>query len=197
MCPPQRLEHRMSSAVTTERSSTWSIDSAHSGVHFSVKHLVVATVRGQFDKVSGSVNIDPADPARSTVHAVIDAASINTREPQRDTHLRSPDFLDVERFPSIEFRSTKVARTDHGFAVTGDLTIHGVTRPVVLAIEATDDEIRDPYGNLKRAASATARINRKDFGLTWNVALEAGGFVVGDELRIEIDIELIQQAEAA
>ena len=138
----------MSSAVTAENKTTWNIDSAHSGVHFSVKHLVVATVRGQFDKVSGSVVIDPADPAGSSVHAVIDAASINTREPQRDAHLRSPDFLDAEQFPTIEFRSTKVARTDQGFAVTGDLTIHGVTRTVVLAVEATDDEIRDPFGNL-------------------------------------------------
>lgn len=184
----------MSSAVTAENKTTWNIDSAHSGVHFSVKHLVVATVRGQFDKVSGSVVIDPADPAGSSVHAVIDAASINTREPQRDAHLRSPDFLDAEQFPTIEFRSTKVARTDQGFAVTGDLTIHGVTRTVVLAVEATDDEIRDPFGNLKRAATATTKINRKDFGLTWNVGLETGGFLVGDEVRIELDVELISQA---
>lgn len=184
----------MSSAVTAENRTTWNVDSAHSGVHFSVKHLVVATVRGQFDKVSGSVVIDPLNPAGSSVHAVIDAASIDTREPQRDAHLRSPDFLDVERFPTIEFRSTKVARTGDGYAVTGDLTIHGVTHSVVLAVETTDDEIRDHVGNLKRAATATTRINRKDFGLTWNVALETGGFVVGDEIRIEIDLELLHQA---
>jgi len=184
----------MSSAVTAENKTTWNIDSAHSGVHFSVKHLVVATVRGQFDKVSGSVVIDPLDPAGSSVHAHIDAASIDTREPQRDAHLRSPDFLDVDRFPTIEFRSTAVERTEDGYAVTGDLTIHGVTRPVVLTVEATDDEIRDHVGNLKRAATATTKINRKDFGLTWNVALEAGGFVVGDEIRIEIDVELLHQA---
>jgi polyisoprenoid-binding protein YceI len=184
----------MSSAVTAERNTTWNIDSAHSGVHFSVKHLVVATVRGQFDKVSGSVVIDPIDPAGSSVHAVIEAASINTREAQRDAHLRSPDFLDAERFPTIEFQSTKVVRSDQGYTVTGNLTIHGVTRPVVLAVEASEDEIRDPFGNLKRAATATTRINRKDFGLTWNVGLEAGGFLVGDEVRIELDIELINQA---
>ena len=183
----------MTSAVTTEKKTTWNIDPAHSGVHFSVKHLVVATVRGQFDKVSGSVVIDPVDPAGSSVHAVIDAASIDTREPQRDAHLRSPDFLDVERFPTIEFRSTKVARADDGYAVTGDLTIHGVTRPVVLTVEATDDEIRDHVGNVKRAATARTKINRKDFGLPWNVALETGGFVVGDEIRIEIDVELLHQ----
>jgi polyisoprenoid-binding protein YceI len=184
----------MSSAVTAEKRTTWKIDAAHSGVHFSVKHLVVATVRGQFDKVSGSVDIDPFDPANSSIHAVIDAASIDTREPQRDAHLRSPDFLDVERFPTIEFRSTTVARTDDGYTVSGDLTLHGVTRPVVLKVDATDDEIRDQAGNLKRAATARGKINRKDFGLTWNVALETGGFVVGDEIRIEIDLELIHQA---
>ena len=182
----------MSSAITAESKTTWSIDSAHSGVHFSVKHLVVATVRGQFDKVSGSVVIDPLNPAESRIHAVIDAASIDTREPQRDAHLRSPDFLDVEQFPTIEFRSTRVARTKDGYAVTGDLTIHGVTRSVILAVEATDDEIRDHVGNVKRAATATTKINRKDFGLTWNDALETGGFVVGDEIRIEIDVELVQ-----
>jgi polyisoprenoid-binding protein YceI len=188
------MEMAMSSAVTAENRTTWTIDSAHTGVHFSVKHLLVATVRGQFDKVSGSVVIDPLNPAGSSIHAVIDAASIDTREPQRDGHLRSADFLDVERFPTIEFRSTNVARADEGYAVTGDLTIRGVTRPVVLAVEATDVEIRDHVGNLKRAATARARINRKDFGLTWNVALETGGFVVGDEIRIEIDVELLHQA---
>jgi polyisoprenoid-binding protein YceI len=187
----------MSSSVTTESRTTWNIDPAHSGVHFSIKHLVVATVRGQFDKVAGSVSIDPSHPARTSVHAVIDASSINTREPQRDAHLRSPDFLDVERFPTIEFRSTKVTRADDGYAVTGDLTIHGVTRSVVLAVEASDAEVRDPHGTVRRAATATTRINRKDFGLTWNVALEAGGFVVGDELRIEIDVELIREGEVA
>ncbi|HET7468979.1 MAG TPA: YceI family protein [Gemmatimonadales bacterium] len=183
----------MSSAATTETRTTWNIDPAHSGVHFSIKHLVVATVRGQFDKVSGSVVIDPVDPAGSSVHAVIDAASIDTREPQRDAHLRSPDFLDVARFPTIEFRSTDVARTHEGYAVTGDLTIHGVTRPVVLMVETADDEIRDHMGNVKRAATARTKLSRKDFGLTWNVALETGGFVVGDEIRIEIDVELLHE----
>jgi polyisoprenoid-binding protein YceI len=188
------MEIPMPSAVTAENRTTWNIDSAHTGVHFSVKHLVIATVRGQFNTVSGSVVIDEVDPAASRVHAVIDAASIDTREPQRDAHLRSPDFLDVEHFPTIEFQSTDVARTDDGYAVTGDLTIRGVTRPVVLTVEATDGEIRDHVGNLKRAATARARINRKDFGLTWNVALETGGFVVGDEIRIEIDVELLHQS---
>ena len=187
----------MSSASSTDTTTTWNIDPAHSGVHFSVKHLVVATVRGQFDRVSGSITLDPTDLSRANVQATIDAASISTRDAQRDAHLRSADFLDAERFPTIEFRSTKVARSRDGFTVAGDLTIHGVTRPVVLAVEASDAEIKDPYGNLKRAATATARINRKDFGLTWNVALETGGVLVGDELKIEIDVELVRQVRQA
>jgi polyisoprenoid-binding protein YceI len=188
------MENPMSSSVTAENRTIWNTDSAHTGVHFSVKHLVVATVRGQFNTMSGSVVIDALNPAASSVHAVIDAASIDTREPQRDAHLRSPDFLDVERFPTIEFLSTEVALAEDGYTVTGNLTIRGVTRPVVLAVEGTDEEIRDHAGNLKRAATARTRINRKDFGLTWNVALETGGFVVGDEIRIEIDVELLHQA---
>jgi polyisoprenoid-binding protein YceI len=177
--------------------STWDLDPSHSGVHFSLKHLVVATVRGEFSKVRGTVVIDPRDLTRSTVRASIDVASINTRDPQRDAHLRSPDFFDAEAFPTIEFRSTGLARTSDGLDVTGDLTIHGVTRPVTLKVETTDTDLKDPYGNVRRAASATVRINRKDFGLVWNVALETGGFVVGDEVKIEIDVELLRQAEAA
>ena len=182
---------------TPAATITWTIDPAHSGVHFSVKHLVVATVRGQFDRLSGSVTLDPRDLAGSTVHAVIDAASIDTREAQRDAHLRSPDFLDVERYPTIEFRSTKVEPSGEGYRLTGDLTIRGVTKPVVLAVETSDHEITDPFGNVKRAATATTRFNRKDFGLAWNVALETGGVLVGDEMKVEIDVELIRQADAA
>jgi len=185
------------SSATTEATTTWNIDPAHSGVHFSIRHLVVATVRGQFDKVSGSVTLDPERLGHSSIHAIIDAASIDTREPQRDAHLRSADFLDADRFPTIEFRSTKLAPTADGFAVSGDLTIHGVTRPVVLSVETADLEFKDPWGNLRRAATASTKINRKDFGLTWNQALEAGGFLVGDELKIEIDVELVRQPDAA
>lgn len=188
-------------SVTTPTPTTmrtvWDIDPSHSGVHFSVKHLMVATVRGEFGNVSGTVEIDAEDVVRSDIRASIDAASINTREAQRDAHLRSPDFLDVEKHPTIEFRSSRVSRTADGFDVTGELTIRGVTRPVTLRVEASDTERRDPFGNLKRGASATARINRKDFGLEWNVALEAGGFLVGDEVKIEIDIEAVRRADVA
>lgn len=188
----------MSSAATTPAAAVvWDIDPTHTGVHFSVKHLMVTTVRGQFDKVVGHVVLDPRDLSRSSLTATIDAGSISTREAQRDAHLRSPDFLDTERFPTIEFRSTKFARSADGFQVTGDLTIHGVTRPVVLEVESGDTELKDPFGNLKRGATATTRISRKDFGLEWNVALETGGFLVGDEVKIEIDVEVVRRALAA
>ena len=186
-----------STATPTASTAVWDIDPAHTGVHFSVRHLMVTTVRGQFDKVAGTVILDPRDLSRSSVTATIDAASVDTREPQRDAHLRSPDFLDAERFPTIEFRSTKFLRTADGFQVTGDLTIHGVTRPVVLEVESADIELKDPYGNLKRGATATTRINRKDFGLVWNVALEAGGFAVSDEVKVEIDLQVVRRAQAA
>ena len=124
---------------------------------------------GEFAKITGSVDLNGDDPGQARIQAVIDAASISTREPQRDAHLRSADFLDVEQFPTIEFRSTRVERTDDGLDVTGDLTIHGVTRPVSLRVETSGLELKDPYGNLKRGATATTRINRRDFGLTWNV----------------------------
>jgi polyisoprenoid-binding protein YceI len=178
--------------------TVWDLDPSHTGVHFSVKHLVVATVRGEFARLRGTVTFDPRDLDRSRIEATIEAASINTRDAQRDAHLRSPDFLETEKYPTIEFRSTKIVRTgEERFDVSGDLTIHGVTRPVVLKVEAPAAELKDPFGNIKRGATATTKINRSDFGLVWNVALEAGGFVVGDEIKIEIDVEAIRRAEAA
>ena len=179
----------MSSATAPSTlSAVWDIDPVHSGVHFSVKHLMVATVRGEFAKLTGTVDLTGDDLSQARIEAVIDVASISTREPQRDAHLRSADFLDVEKFPAIEFRSTRVERNDDGLDVTGDLTIHGVTRPVSLRVETS---------NLKRGATATARINRRDFGLSWNVALETGGLLVGDEIKIEIDVELVRRTETA
>jgi polyisoprenoid-binding protein YceI len=175
--------------------STWQIDSAHSGAHFTVRHMMVANVRGEFTKLSGRVRLDASDITKSSVEATIDVDSISTREPQRDAHLKSPDFFDVATYPTIEFRSTRVSRKGPGeLAVAGDLTIHGVTRPVVLAVETEDVELTDPFGNVKRGATATTTISRKDFGLTWNVALEAGGFMVSDEVKITLDIELVKQA---
>lgn len=189
----------MSSAANTATAPTsgiahWEIDPAHSGVHFGVRHMMVSTVRGEFTRVSGTVEIDERDLSRSTVHAIIDATSISTRDAKRDEHLRSADFLDVANHPAIEFRSTRITPgAKDSLTIAGNLTIRGVTREVVLEVEEGGGEVRDPWGNTKRGASATTRINRRDFGLQWNVALETGGIVVGDELKIEIEIELLKK----
>ena len=171
---------------------TYAIDPAHSSVHFSVRHLMVSNVRGEFTKVSGTVNFDPEKPETSTIEATIDATSISTRDQQRDGHLKSPDFLDTEKFPAIAFRSKKVEIVSGGGKVTGDLTIHGVTREIVLDVEGPTPEIKDPWGKQRIGASATAKLSRKDFGLTWNAALETGGVMVGDEVKINIDVEFVR-----
>jgi polyisoprenoid-binding protein YceI len=156
---------------------------------------MIANVKGEFDKVSGTVTFDPANPGASTVEASIDVSTISTRDEQRDGHLKSADFLDVEKYPAITFKSKKVtASGSDSFTVTGDLTIHGVTKEVVLNVEELTPEAKDPWGNMRRGASAKARIHRKDFGMTFNVALEAGGFLVGEEVDLTIDVELIAQA---
>ena len=186
------------SAVTTAAPvrTRWEIDAAHSGVHFSVRHMMIANVRGEFGRVAGFVELDPADLTRSIVEATIDAASINTREAQRDQHLRSADFLDVASHPTIEFRSTRIERQGaDALAITGDLTIHGVTRAITLITETDGAERRDPSGNLRRGATATTTINRTDFGLTWNAVLETGGFLVGEELKVTIDVQLVRAAD--
>jgi polyisoprenoid-binding protein YceI len=175
-------------ALTLAAPEAWSIDPAHSSTGFAVRHLVISTVRGQFTKTTGTVKLDPADPARSSVEATIDATSIDTREPQRDGHLKSPDFLDVAKYPTITFRSTKVAPAGPDrLAVTGDLTLHGVTRPVTLEVQ-TSPEVKGMFGETRRGFTAVGKIDRKDFGLTWNKAIEAGP-VVGDEVTIALDIE--------
>lgn len=178
--------------------TTYTIDPAHSGAHFTVRHMMITNVRGGFHNVKGTVVYDPENPSNSSVHAEIDAATIDTREAQRDAHLRSADFLDVEKFPTITFRSTQVAAGGEGeWKVTGDLTIHGVTRPVTLHVEGPAAEGKDPWGNIRSGASATTKIKRSDFGLTWNTALETGGFLVGDELKIELELALVKAADAS
>ncbi len=172
--------------------TTYEIDSAHSSVHFSVRHLMVSNVRGEFSKVSGTVKFDPDNPDASTVEATIDATTISTRDPERDAHLKSPDFLDVERFPTITFRSKRVETSPGGGKVTGDLTIHGVTREITLDVEGPAPEITDPWGKKRIGASATTKLSRKEFGLTWNAALETGGVMIGDEVKIEIDVEIVR-----
>lgn len=178
-------------AVPLRTLETWNIDVDHSEVGFAVKHLMVSTVRGSFRKVTGSIVIDSRNIERSHVEAVIDASSIETRQAQRDAHLRSPDFFDVENFPDLRFRSTRVEQTSADtLRVVGDLTIRGITRPVTLEVEQAGRS-KDPWGGERTGFSATTRINRADFGLTWNAALETGGFVVGDEVKITLEIEAI------
>lgn len=174
--------------------TTWTIDPAHSSVEFAVRHLMITTVRGRFTGVKGTVTVDEAEPAKSTVEVVIDAASIDTREPQRDTHLRSADFFDVERFPTLTFRSTTVdGVAGKPFRLAGDLTIHGVTRPVVLDVEP-EGRIKDAWGGIRSGFTATTKIKRSEFGLTWNQLLEAGGVTVSDEVKIALDVQLVSAA---
>ena len=169
---------------------TYIIDPSHSTAGFKVRHLMVSNVRGEFSGVAGTVVFDAEDSANSKVEASIDATTIQTRDNQRDQHLKSADFLDVEKFPKIAFTSKKVAPVeDSEWRVIGDLTIHGVTREVALDVEGPTPEVKDPWGNIKIGATATTKLNRKDFGLVWNVALEAGGVLVGDEVAIQLEIE--------
>ena len=175
-------------------ASTWEIDPAHSSATFSIRHMTVSNVRGEFGKVTGTVNWDDADVTKSTAEATIDTTTINTHEPKRDAHLKSPDFFDSEKYPTITFKSTHVQKVgSNHLKITGDLTMHGVTRPVTLDATYTG-EVKDPGGSIRRGASATTKVNRKDFGLTWNKALEAGGVLVGDEVDIALELELAKKA---
>ena len=174
-------------------AATWSIDGAHTDASFSVRHMMVSNVKGRFDKVEGTVEIDDKDITKSKVSVTIDTKSVYTDNEKRDEHLRGPDFFDVEKFPTITFESTKVAKSKGGLKVTGNLTIHGVTKSVVLDVEGPSKAIKDPWGMNRRGLSASTKINRKDFGLTWNNVLEAGGVAVGDEVKITIDAEMVNK----
>jgi polyisoprenoid-binding protein YceI len=177
-------------------AGTWNIDPAHSQTSFGVKHLVISTVRGEFGKTTGTLSLDEADLSRSRVEATIDASTVATRNADRDAHLRSPDFFDVARYPTITFRSTRVEAAGPGaLKVTGDLTLHGVTRPVVLDVQSSP-EVKGMGGEARRAFQATARINRQDYGLRWNKAVEAGP-VVGDEVTIAIEVEAVREQPKA
>ena len=175
-------------------SNQWVIDASHSNAGFTVKHMMITNVRGEFTKLEGKVSWDPSKPEATQIEAVIDVASISTREEKRDGHLKSPDFFDVEKFPSITFKSKSVkAKGSDELAVTGDLSIHGVTKEVVLDVEGPSAPSTDPFGNVRVGATATTKIKREDFGLVWNAALEAGGVLVGNDVKITIDISLIKQ----
>lgn len=178
---------------TLSLATTWNIDPEHSNVGFKVKHLMVSNVKGDFEKFSGVVELNGKDVTRSKVDVTIDTNSINTNVQKRDEHLRSGDFLDVVKYPTMTFVSKKVVKAGKGaLRVTGDLTIHGITKEVVLSVAPISGESKDPWGNIRRGTSAGTKINRKDFGLTWNKALETGGVLVGDEITISLEIEMIK-----
>ncbi len=179
-------------------ADTWDIDPMHTSVQFSVRHMTISNVRGEFGKVTGTVSSEGNDPKTVRIDVTIDATTINTHEPKRDTHLKSADFLDVEHFPTIVFKSKKVeaAGTDK-WNLIGDLTIHGVTKEVALEVEGPSEQIKDPHGNFHVGAHATTTINRKDFGLKWNKVLETGGVLVGEQVAITIDVEAVKKAAPA
>ena len=174
---------------------SWTIDSAHSEVYFTVRHMMISNVRGRFEKFSGTVDFDENNPANTTVDVQIEAASLSTREPQRDGHLRSADFLDAEKFPYLTFKSKRVNVIDAQHAeLVGDLTIRDITREVILDVEYSGMS-QSPWGTTNAGFTASTRISRKNWNLNWNVALETGGWLVGDEIKIDLELEIIRQAE--
>jgi polyisoprenoid-binding protein YceI len=178
----------------TPKATKWQVDTAHTTVEFAVRHLMISTVKGRFTGVQGTVTMPDEDPARARVEVTIDAASISTGNEQRDQHLRSPDFLDVARFPTLTFRSTKVEPLGSDqFRLTGDLTIKGVTRPVELVV-TREGAVKDPWGGYRAGFTATGKLRRSDFGITWNQMIEAGGVAVGDEVKLAIEVELVREA---
>ena len=174
--------------------NTYLIDPSHSSVNFSIKHMMIAKVHGGFEKLSGKLQYDPKNPGATVVEATIETASINTREAQRDAHLKSAEFFDVENYPTINFISRRVVGNKGNLKMVGDLTIHGVTQSVTLDVEQPSEEMKDPWGNVKLGFSGSTKIKRRDFGLTWNAALEAGGLLVGDDVTINLDVQFVKQA---
>jgi polyisoprenoid-binding protein YceI len=175
-------------------TSTWKIDPAHTSAQFAVKHLMISTVRGAFSKVNGTVTVDDQDISKSVVDVTIDVSTVDTREPSRDKDLRSEKFFDVEHFPTMTFKSKKVERVSSGkLKVTGDLTIRGVTKEVVLDIDGPTAPVTDPWGNQRAAVSATTKVNRLDYGVKWNATMDGGGVVVSDQVDITIDAEMTKQ----
>ena len=173
-------------------TTTWQIDPKHSSAQFAVTHLMISTVRGEFHQLNGTVVVDDADISKSSVNVTIDATTVDTREPDRDKHLRSSDFFDVAKYPTMAFKSTKVESAGPGrLKITGDLTIRGVTKRAVLEVTAPKPPSRDPWGLQRTAVSGSTKINRQDFGVAWNKTLDAGGVVVGDEVNINLDVEMV------
>jgi polyisoprenoid-binding protein YceI len=181
------------SPTTTAATTTWNIDPAHSSAEFKVKHMMISNVKGHFGKVTGTLTLDESDLTTSRVEALIEAGSLETRDAQRDAHLKSADFFHVEKFPTLTFKSTRVSLVRPGeLAIEGDLTIRDATRKVVFEVEGPTPPAKDPWGNTRIAVSATTKISRKEFGLTWNAALEGGGILVGDEVTITLDVQFVK-----
>jgi polyisoprenoid-binding protein YceI len=173
--------------------TTWAIDSAHSVAEFKVKHMMISNVKGQFSGVSGTLERHEGDVTKSKIEVTIDAASVNTRDAQRDAHLKSADFFEVEKFPTLSFKLTRIIpKNQDEHAVEGELTIHGVTHTVRFAVEGPTPPAKDPWGNTRIGVSATTKINRKDYGLTWNTVLETGGILVGEEVTITLDLQFVK-----
>jgi polyisoprenoid-binding protein YceI len=173
-------------------TTTYQIDPRHSSAQFAVTHLMISTVRGEFHQVNGTITVDDGDISQSTVNVTIDATTVDTREPDRDKHLKSPDFFDVAKFPTITFKSTKVESAGPGkLKITGELAIHGVTKQVVLDATVPKPAIKDPWGLQRTAVSGSTKINRQDFGVAWNKSLDSGGVVVGDNVDINLDVEIV------
>jgi polyisoprenoid-binding protein YceI len=184
----------VNTTAQTAQTAIWQLDPAHSTAAFEVRHMMMSTVRGEFATLSGTVATTGSDVTTASVNVTIDANSIDTRVAQRDTHLKSADFFDVVKYPTLTFKSKQVARSGAGtLKVTGDLTMHGVTKEVVLEVEGPTPEIKDPWGNIRVGLHATGVLNRKDFGLTWNRALETGGVLVGEEVKVSLDAELVKK----
>jgi polyisoprenoid-binding protein YceI len=183
---------------TVARASTWEMDPSHTSIEFSVRHMMATTVKGQFEKVKGTIELDDKDIAKSSVAVTIDVASLNTHEPKRDAHLRSPDFFDVAKFPTATFKSTKVQRVGKNkLKVTGNLTLHGITKPVVLEVDGPSPSYRTPFGTTVRGIHATGTLNRKDFEITWNKALDNGGLLVGNEVGLDLNTEVSEKKPPA
>jgi polyisoprenoid-binding protein YceI len=176
-------------------TSTWQLDPAHSSAQFAVRHLAISTVRGAFSKVTGTVVFDDKDVSKSSVDVTIDVSTVDTREPNRDKDLMSDHFFDVAHYPTMTFKSTKVEQAGTGkLKITGDLTIHGTTKQVVLDVDGPTAAVKDPWGNQRAAVNATTKVNRQDFGVKWNATMDNGGVVVGDDVSITIDAEMIQKS---
>ena len=174
-------------------TQTYQLDATHSAARFSVRHMMISRVHGEFTTLSGTLQFDPASPASASVNVEIDAASVTTHQTDRDTHLKSADFFDVAQFPTLTFASTSVSISgEEEGSLSGDLTIHGVTKPVTLQVEGAPVEIKDPWGNLRLGFTARTKIKRSDYGLTYNAALEAGGVLIGDDIEITLDVQFVR-----